>query len=205
MNIDSDRPDENPPEIEIEIEPASGSDAPPPSEVSSPEPPVFDDLPDLPPVPDGDLADLPEIPDDDLGGLPDVPEDPPGVSVEPDVIIDPVEPPEPVEPPKPVVGKLTLQSVANPGQELTMSVSTKVGKHLCRTMGEDSKFMDTMQMELEKADSGWQVKPNASAQNETLLNGSAVVGVQPLKEGDVLSVGREAKGVSKMEMRVSFP
>ena len=30
-------------------------------------------------------------------------------------------------------------------------------------------------------------------------------GVQSLEEGDVLSVGRESKGVSKMEMRVILP
>ncbi len=218
MSIESDRPDENPPEIEIEIEPASGPDAPLPSEESSATPPVVDDFPDdLPPVPDDDLGDLPPVPDDDLADLPPIDDDdalPPIVPGEPDPpVVEPVvavsEPPEvklpPVDPPPPVhVGKLVLESVSSPGQNLSMSVSTKVGKRLCRSIGEDHKFLDDEQMEVIKTDSGWQVSPNASAKNETLLNTEAITATQDLKEGDILAVGRVAKGVSKMEMRVSF-
>jgi hypothetical protein len=222
MSIESDRPDENPPEIEIEIEPASGSDAPPPSEESSATPPVVGDLPDdLPPVPDDDLGDLPPVPDDDLADLPPIVDDdalPPIVPDETDPpVVEPVvavsEPPEvelpPVDDPPPPtppvhVGKLVLESVSSPGQNLSMSVSTKVGKRLCKGMGEDYKFLDDEQMEVIKTDSGWQVSPNASAKNETLLNTEAITTTQDLKEGDILAVGRVAKGVSKMEMRVSF-
>ena len=214
MSIESDRPDENPPEIEIEIEPASGSDAPLPSET----PPVVGDFPDdLPPVPDDDLGDLPPVPDDDLADLPPIDDGalPPIVPGEIDPpVVDPVvavsEPPgvelPPVDdPPPPVrVGKLVLESVSSPGQNLSMSVSTKVGKRLCRGLGEDHKFLDDEQMEVIKTDSGWQVSPNASAKNETLLNTEAITTTQDLKEGDILAVGRVAKGVSKMEMRVSF-
>ena len=102
------------------------------------------------------------------------------------------------------MGKLVLESVDNPGQKLSMGINTKVGKRLCKSLGEDSKFLDDEQMEVIKTDSGWQVSPNVSAANETLLNSKAVTEPQDLKEGDILAVGREAKDVSKMGMRVSF-
>ena len=232
MSVESDRSDENPPEIEIEIEPASGPDAPPSSEESSVTPPVFDtpivigDLPDdLPPVPDDDLGDLPPVPEgdwDDLPpvdtpikidttpseevGLPPVVEPVVAVSETPEVELPPINEPVVVVPePAPVrVGKLVLESVSSPGQNLSMAVDTKIGKRLCKGMGEDHKFLDDEQMEVIKTDSGWQVSPNASAANETLLNNEAITTPQDLKEGDILAVGRVAKGVSKMEMRVSF-
>ena len=211
MSIESDRSDENPPEIEIEIEPASGPDAPSPSEESSATPPGIGDLPDdLPPVPDDDLGDLPPVPDDDLADLPPIDDDDelPPIGVGTDTSDDGLPPvddgPEPL-PPVVKVGELVLASVSDSSRELKISAKTKVGRNLCKQLSDEYKNMDVAQMEVEKTDSGWQVKPNPSATNETLLNSKAITTPQDLKEGDILSVGREAKGVSKMEMRVSFP
>ncbi len=226
MSTDN-NPEGNPPEIKIEINPTPGEDLPPPSSVGPGESPP--DLDDLPPVPEGDLDDLPPVPEGELDELPpvdtpiridtgtpeasDLPpvDEPPDVDLppvdeSPDVDLPPVDGPVATAPePAPVhVGKLVLESVSNPGQNLSMAVNTKVGKRLCKSMGEDHKFLADEQMEIIKTDSGWQVSPNASAANETLLNNEAITSPQDLKEGDILAVGRVAKGVSKMEMRVSF-
>jgi hypothetical protein len=215
MSTDN-NPEGTPPEIKIEIDPTPGEDLPPASSVEPGE--SLPELDDLPPVPEGDLDDLPPVPEGDLDDLPPVPEggldDLPPVdtpiridtSPPEEVELPPVDEPVATAPePAPVhVGKLVLESVSSPGQNLSMAVNTKVGKRLCKSMGEEHKFLDDEQMEVIKTDSGWQVSPNASAKNETLLNNEAITTPQDLKEGDILAVGRVAKGVSKMEMRVSF-
>tara|TARA_Y100000588_G_C13917199_1_gene779886 strand:+ start:63 stop:725 length:663 start_codon:yes stop_codon:yes gene_type:complete len=218
MSTDN-NPEGNPPEIKIEIDPTPAEDLPPPSTEASGD--TLPDLDDLPPVSDDDLDDLPPVPEGELDDLPpvDTPiridtdtaevSDLPPVDGPPDVELPPLDEPDggddlPAVPPDTPVGKLVLESVLNPGQNLSMGVNTKVGKRLCKSLGEDSKFLDNEQMELIKTDSGWQVSPNVSAANETLLNNKAITEPQDLNEGDILAVGREAKGVSKMEMRVSF-
>jgi hypothetical protein len=48
----------------------------------------------------------------------------------------------------------------------------------------------------------WAVVHKPGAKNETLLNGKAVSGSQPVKDGDQLAVGREAKGIVKLPLKV---
>jgi len=51
-------------------------------------------------------------------------------------------------------------------------------------------------------DRRWQVVPVPGTPNETLVNGEAVAAPRPLREGDVLAVGRQAKGVVKLPLVV---
>ena len=46
----------------------------------------------------------------------------------------------------------------------------------------------------------WQLVPRPGTTNETLLNGVAVIGPRPLHEGDVIAVGRAAKGIAKLPL-----
>jgi hypothetical protein len=70
--------------------------------------------------------------------------------------------------------------------------------------GEDARFMDSVrQFALERRADGWWVVPNTGATNETLLNGKALAAPARLAEGDVLGVGREAKGIVKLPIQVS--
>jgi hypothetical protein len=48
----------------------------------------------------------------------------------------------------------------------------------------------------------WFLLPIAGTTNETLLNGEALSAARPLRQGDVVAVGREAKGISKMPLTV---
>ena len=51
-------------------------------------------------------------------------------------------------------------------------------------------------------DRRWQVAPVAGTPNETLVNGEAIVAPRPLRDGDVLAVGRQAKGITKLPLTV---
>ncbi len=96
-----------------------------------------------------------------------------------------------------------IQLAGESGQTISVGVRTPLGKHMVRQFGEDSNVWDTEQCTLERgADGAWQVVPQAGTTNETLVNGEAVTEPRPLREGDVLAVGRAAKGISKLPLTV---
>jgi hypothetical protein len=58
------------------------------------------------------------------------------------------------------------------------------------------------QFALERREDGWWVIPITRATNETLLNGRALAAATRLSSGDVLGIGREAKGIIKLPIQV---
>ena len=80
---------------------------------------------------------------------------------------------------------------------------TPLGKHMVRQFGEDFAVWDAEQAVVDRGqDGGWILAPAAGTTNETLLNGAAVTSPQALHEGDVIAVGRAAKGIAKLPLRV---
>lgn len=117
--------------------------------------------------------------------------------------------PVPAAPPRapsaaPAASTGALELVGESGDVLRCSIRTTVGRHLCAALGPDSQYCDELQFTVIPSPSGWQVSPNPGARNETLLNGKAIDGITPLRDGDVLAVGREARGVVKLPMRVKL-
>jgi hypothetical protein len=134
----------------------------------------------------------------------------------PPVAPPPVRPPAPTPtaPPAPVArpaaaggAPLTsarIQLAGESGQVMTIGVRTPLGKHMVRQFGDDFAVWDTEQCTLDRGNDGtWQIVPKAGTTNETLLNGAAITAPQPLREGDVIAVGREAKGIAKLPLTVS--
>ncbi|HZG42644.1 MAG TPA: FHA domain-containing protein, partial [Longimicrobium sp.] len=96
-----------------------------------------------------------------------------------------------------------IQLVGESGQALTLGVRTPLGKHAVRQFGDDFNVWDTEQCVVERgADGAWQIIPGAATTNETLLNGQRITAPSPLHEGDVVSVGRAEKGISKLPLTV---
>jgi hypothetical protein len=96
-----------------------------------------------------------------------------------------------------------IQLAGESGQVITIGVRTPLGKHMVRQFGDDFAVWDTEQCTLDRGNDGaWQVVPQAGTTNETLLNGAAITTPQPLREGDVIAVGREAKGIAKLPLTV---
>ena len=85
---------------------------------------------------------------------------------------------------------------------MSIRIKTRVGKSNVTQFGDDAKFWANPQFTLEKEEDVWMVHHDSSAKNETLLNGKAVSGSQPVKDGDQLAVGREAKGIVKLPLKV---
>jgi eukaryotic-like serine/threonine-protein kinase len=96
-----------------------------------------------------------------------------------------------------------VQLVDAGGRALQVGVRTEVGKQLARQFGSDAEFWDTRQLVLERLpDRRWQVAPVAGTANETLLNGEVLSAPQMLHDGDVIAVGRKAKGIVKLPLTV---
>ena len=87
------------------------------------------------------------------------------------------------------------------GRSLRIGVRTELGKALVRTLGPDGELWDNRQCVLERRAAGqWIVSPVAATTNETLVNGKTLTAPHALREGDLIAVGREAKGVIKMPL-----
>jgi hypothetical protein len=96
-----------------------------------------------------------------------------------------------------------VQLVGEGGQALQVGVRTEVGKHLARQFGSDAEFWDARQCVLERLpDRRWQLSPVPGTANETLLNGEVLSAPRPLHDGDVIAVGRKAKGIVKLPLTV---
>ena len=94
-----------------------------------------------------------------------------------------------------------IQLVGESGHAMAMGTRTPLGKHMVRQFGDDFAVWDTEQCTLERGpEGGWRIVPAAGTTNETLLNGAAITSPQPLREGDVIAVGRAAKGVAKLPL-----
>ena len=104
--------------------------------------------------------------------------------------------------PQPLVSD-RVQLVGAGGHALQVGVRTELGKHLARQFGADAEFWDARQMVLERMpDRRWQVAPLPGTTNETLVNGQPLTAPRPLHDGDVLAVGRQAKGIVKLPLTV---
>ena len=96
-----------------------------------------------------------------------------------------------------------IQLVGDDGRALELGVRTELGKHLAQQFGDDAQFWDRTQCVIERLPDGrWQVLPVAGVANETLLNGDVLAAPRPLHDGDVLAVGRKAKGIVKLPLTV---
>ena len=99
---------------------------------------------------------------------------------------------------------LNLKSEAGVGRRI--SCKTKCNQNWAKLIFDDeSRFWDKReQFSVFHEDSLWILAPNASAVNETLLNGVAITQEQELQEGDQIAVGRESKNIEKTILTVSF-
>ena len=94
-----------------------------------------------------------------------------------------------------------IELVGPDGRSLQIGVRTELGKALVLQFGPDGGFWDARQCVIERPDGRqWVISPVAGAANETLVNGKTLVAAQPLRQGDQVAVGRQAKGVMKLPL-----
>lgn len=91
--------------------------------------------------------------------------------------------------------------VAADGQALQIGVRTELGKALVRPLGPEGEFWDNRQCVVERQGGRqWVVSPLPGTTNETLVNGQTLTGPRPLRDGDLIAVGRMAKGLIKLPL-----
>jgi eukaryotic-like serine/threonine-protein kinase len=94
-----------------------------------------------------------------------------------------------------------MELVGPDGRSVQIGVRTELGKALVRQFGPESDFWDNQQCVLERhSGRQWMVAPLAGTTNETLVNGQALTAPRVLRHGDLIAVGRQAKGIVKMPL-----
>jgi hypothetical protein len=134
-----------------------------------------------------------------LDRLPGRPKPPEAVSIGPGV--EGIQAKRPASP-RPAGRARTIKLVSG-SRELELRIPTPVGASLVSAFGDDARFYDSSaQYTLSPSEGGWVIAPNTAAVNETLLNGTTLKAPTLLQGGDVIAVGREAKGVEKLPLTV---
>jgi serine/threonine protein kinase len=159
--------------------------------------------PPAPPTPVPPAATAPTAPPEPATPPAPAPSAAPPAALEPTVAAPPSSPPAPVGGGGAPLRSDRIQLVGETGQAMTVGVRTPLGKHIVRQFGEDFNVWDAEQMVLERGPDGtWMLVPNAGTTNDTMLNGEAVTSPRPLGDGDVIAVGRAAKGIAKLPLTV---
>jgi serine/threonine protein kinase len=101
---------------------------------------------------------------------------------------------------KPIVSE-GIDLVGPDGRSVRIGVRTELGKALVRQFGPDGEFWDNRQCVLER-DAGrqWVVSPVPGTTNETLVNGQTLSAPRVIRQGDLIAVGRQAKGIVKLPL-----
>jgi len=103
---------------------------------------------------------------------------------------------------EPIVSDV-VELVGPDGGSLQVRVRTELGKGLVRQFGADGEFWDNRQCVLERRiGPQWFVSPVPGTTNETLVNGEAITAPRPLRQGDRIAVGRQARGLVKLPLTV---
>jgi eukaryotic-like serine/threonine-protein kinase len=101
---------------------------------------------------------------------------------------------------QPIVSE-KMELVGPDGRAVQIGVRTELGKALVRQFGPDGEFWDNRQCVLERhSGRQWVVAPVAGTTNETLVNGQAITAPRVLRHGDLIAVGRQAKGIVKLPL-----
>jgi serine/threonine protein kinase len=94
-----------------------------------------------------------------------------------------------------------LELLGPDGRSMQIRVRTELGKALLRQFGPEGEFWDHRQCVLERRiGPQWVVSPVPNTTNETLVNGEAITAPRPLRHGDRIAVGRQAKGIVKLPL-----
>ena len=101
-----------------------------------------------------------------------------------------------------ITGAITLK---HNGKEITtLNISALIGRHVVKNLGDDSKFWDSEQFNLQKDKDGtWMLITNPNAPNKTIVNGQAVTSPVKLKQNMVISVGNPIKKIEKLPITVT--
>lgn len=94
-----------------------------------------------------------------------------------------------------------IELVAPDGRSVRIGVRTELGKALVRQFGPDGEFWDNRQCLLERnAGRQWVLSPLPGTTNETLVNGQTLLAPRVLRQGDLIAVGRQGKGIVKLPL-----
>ena len=87
---------------------------------------------------------------------------------------------------------------------IKFKITTRVGRSQLSKLGEGSKYSNRRQFIVRRRDKNWYIEPLPDTTHQTLLNDKAVIKRSEISNGDVISIGDEAKNVSVFPMKVEI-
>jgi serine/threonine protein kinase len=115
---------------------------------------------------------------------------------------------KPLSPPTPPkITKLEAKAISltnRTGQSLAFNITTSLGIHLLRQLGEDAKYADAHQFTLERRGFEWWLTPQSGTVNYTFLNGNPVLIPVKLGDADLIELGSRTSGKRGMSLTVSI-
>ena len=86
---------------------------------------------------------------------------------------------------------------------LKISIDMAVGRPMLKHVSPDAQFFSDPQFKLSRGgDNAWTISPVAGAQNQTLVDGAALLAPLRLRDGMRIAVGNAAKGIEKLPLVV---
>ncbi len=88
---------------------------------------------------------------------------------------------------------------------LEVRIRSVVGRALLEAFGPDARYASHGQFVLVPENNAWFIEPAPCAVNDTLVNGARLQGRLRLRDGDIVSIGRESRGLSLLPVRIRLP
>lgn len=123
----------------------------------------------------------------------------------------PAPKPAPVPAPKPApsapssVSKQAIELFFDGRSVLNITIDMPIGRPMLKHVSPDAQFLSDPQFKLSRTTSNvWTISPVNGVQNQTLVDGSALVAPMNLRNGMRIAVGNASKGIEKLPLIVKL-
>lgn len=99
---------------------------------------------------------------------------------------------------------IPIKLINSAGRQLTCNVTSSIGKHLLRQLGEEAKYAEDHQFTLERRGFDWWLVPQSGTPNYTLHNGEPALIPVKLKSSDRIELGGRTSGKRLMPLTVDL-
>jgi hypothetical protein len=103
------------------------------------------------------------------------------------------------------VSKQAIELFFDGRSVLNITIDMVIGRPMLKHVSPDAQFLSDPQFKLSRTTSNaWTISPVNGVQNQTLVDGSALVSPMNLRNGMRIAVGNASKGIEKLPLIVKL-